>query len=110
MKAYCVGLEVEINLSEQEVLLLKTKVLEGMLTFRDIHSEATRQIPLKLFYAPGKKESLTVEQIPADDYFGRAKSIHLNLEDYFYSCLVEQGWCGDRFFGAEGKVIIRAKN
>lgn len=105
MKANSVGLEIEILLSNQEIAILATQPLNGVLHFRDIHSDMKRQIPLTLKYSGGHEESIRVNNTPSKGYFGDAKSISIDIQDYFFDALVERGSCGDRFLSS-GKVLI----
>ena len=109
MKAYSVGLEVEISLSEVEVSLLRTRALEGILRFREVNSEAIRDIPLKLNYVPGRAQLVSVNLTPEVIYFGLAEKIDITIQDYLYHLLTQGGSCVDRFFGATGKVLISRK-
>ncbi|MEK6885899.1 MAG: hypothetical protein AABX17_02955 [Nanoarchaeota archaeon] len=107
MKISSAGLELEIYLSSLEVILLKHKALEGVLQFREVNSDSKKPIPLTLKYKPGTSESVIVTSTPAETYFGDAKQIDIELQDYLYACLVEQRSCGDRF-SHDGKVLIYA--
>lgn len=105
MKACSAGLELEIYLPLPEVLLLKHRVLEGVLQFREVNSDIKKPIPLTLRYTSGKSESVAVSHTPAEGYFGNANHVDIELQDYLYQCLVENSSCGDRFLGA-GRVLI----
>ena len=105
MKATSVGLEIEITLSEDEIFRLNYQKLETLLKFNWPDFSKKRDIPLSLEYVPGV-ESLEVSQIPPNGYFGEAKQIRVLLPDYQYTQLLSTGSCGDRFYGATGKILI----
>lgn len=105
MRANSAGLELEIALSNDEIVQLRDFALEGILQFREINSDSKKQITLAIRYNPGENESIIVNHTPSNEYFGNAEQINIELQDYLYNCLMEKGECGDRFLGA-GKVLI----
>ena len=102
------GLEMNIILSQDEICDLILRDIKGVIRFRDQQSrgKVKREIPIVLRYLPGEREIIDVSQQPANVYFGEAKHITITINDYSHQQLCEAGVCGDRFYGAEGKVII----
>jgi hypothetical protein len=107
MKASSVELELNLELSEEEITRLgRGERLEAILNFSFFDSNKEKEIPLSLRYVRGFNRQIEVEQTPPNSYFGDAKLIELTISDFLYSSLLEQGICGDRFYGAVGKVVI----
>jgi hypothetical protein len=105
MKASSIGLEIDIQVSQQEIIELKTKRLEALLRFRENSDSEIRKIPLSLVYAFGNSQEIRVMQEPDNTYFGKARRISIILDDFNYQKLLNTGFCCDRFYKS-GKVSI----
>jgi len=112
MKVRAICLEVFAELSEKEFRELKELgVLNGMLRFSsNVTGETDYSIPIEFRFMRSQKEQLVVEQSPRKVYFGRANNISFKINKHFYEKVEENGTYGDRFYGAEGKLIIQVKD
>ncbi len=106
MKAYSVGLEIELNLSSDEITELGIgKKLECLLNFQHPTKDERKIIPLCLNYFGGESQQVKVIQFPDNAYFGEAKKVEIIIEDPLYKMLVREGYTSDRF-GLGGRVDI----
>lgn len=105
MKASSVGLEVDVELTEEEVFELKQKNITGFLNFREVNENQIKKIPIKISYSLKQRELLEVTQNPRRVYFGNANEITFSINNEFYEILNERGSYGDRFLGS-GKFIV----
>lgn len=108
MKASSMGLEIEINLVQQELERLRFSDLSTYLNFNIeyVGRPIQRKIPFKLHYSRTNKDVIQVNQYPVKVYFGEAEQILITLFEPHYRELTELGSCVDRFYGATGKVLI----
>jgi hypothetical protein len=104
MKAYSVGLETTIRLTEEEVKDLEHSQISGNLKFREVNGDSEKEILLTLHYNSSQKELMETNLIP-EGYFGDSKEIIFSINKDFYEILKERGQYGDRFWGT-GKLII----
>lgn len=109
MKANSKGLEVNVEISRDELSQIEHRHLDGILKFVDM-DDGERDIPMSLGLGIAQKDLLSVRQYPFNDYFGRARDVAFLINDKFYEALKRQGACGDRFYGAEGKLSIEVRD
>ena len=111
MKALACGLETSIkDLTGEQINNLNHKPVEGILIFREVLSEETRDIPFELKYVEGQREYVEVKVIPKRTYFGEANKIIFTINEEYYENLKEEGLAeGARFFWGTGKLYLYAK-
>ena len=105
MKAYSMGLEVDLQLSQEEARSLSNDPLVGILRFRDFHSDGAKSIPFRLKYSPKMKERVSVRLNPPNCYFGDSRFVEFEINMGEYQSLIKNNLCGDRFFSS-GKLVI----
>lgn len=105
MKAYSVGLETTIHLTEEEIKNLGHSPISGNLRFREVNEDSEKEISLVLSYDSSQKELMETRLTPKG-YFGDSKEIVFIINRDFYENIKERGQYGDRFWGA-GKLIVK---
>jgi hypothetical protein len=105
MKAYAVGLETTIQLTEEEIKNLGHSPISGNLKFREVNEDFEKDILITLSYNLSQKELMEIKLIPKG-YFGDSKEIVFSINRDFYETIKERGQYGDRFWGA-GKLIVK---
>lgn len=108
MEGCSAGLEVFLELGEEEFSRLVSEVLKGKFLFRGIGFEADvrREIPFELEYLREQREPLEVVIEPAQVYFADVDSVRFSINGGFYNTVKTYGSCGARFF-TSGKLTIR---
>jgi len=87
MKANSCGLEVDVEVNNEELLKLKTNKLEGILKYWD-REENKREIPITISNLDKEqREFVEVSQEPSDIYFGLAERINFSINEEFYEIL-----------------------
>lgn len=106
MKASSVGLETSIeNLTKEQISNLLKNPIKGILKFREVNKNETREIPFELDYKKEQKEFVEVDLVP-DTYFGDAEKIFFHINEEYYNDFVRIGSMCARFFGAVGKLYL----
>jgi len=111
MKSRAICLEVFVEISEKELEELRDKPLNNVLRFStNVEGEEDYYIPMELWLAGNQEEDLRVEQNPENTYFGNAENVSFFINQEFYDLLKENGSYGQRFYGADGKLIVQVKD
>jgi len=105
MKAYSVGLETTIHLTEDEIKNLGHSPISGNLKFREVNEDFEKEILITLSYNSSQKELMETKLIPKG-YFGDSRKIIFIINEEFYEKIKERGQYGDRFWGT-GKLIVK---
>lgn len=110
MRASSIGVEVFVDLTEDELTQLKSNTLTGKFTSRTHHSTTVRKIPFTLQQDSNQKEFLEVSKEPKEGYFGDSDKVNFSINGEFYRHLLEYNRMEERFYGSAGKLIINIRD
>jgi len=109
MKIRGIGIEIFVDINEDELNGLEKGCLKGTIRFSDVQGrEQDTFVSTEIRVTPNQKEDLVIKQNPSDCYMALADNISFLVNKYFYGELKERGSNGQRFYFG-GKLIIKVK-
>jgi hypothetical protein len=109
MKASGIRLEFEIQLSQEEIINLQTKAIQGKIKIYDTDKNLGT-FPLELIVGKTNEQQLFAElqTMPRNVYIDEIKEYKIIVSQIGYEELKEKGTTGDRMFNNPGcKILIK---
>lgn len=109
MRARSCGLETSITLNVEEMRNIGKGGVEGMLVFREVLENTTKEIPFSLNYCPNQREPAEVVIFPEETYFGNAEKLNFLINSEYYGWLLSSGRAEGARFLTNGKLNLLLK-